>query len=117
MVPWKMTKNPDMAGEDSNPNVDVISDTTPQATCTIKTWTQVFEILECEIINYPEDSAEEEDYTYTTKVICIVQLELHKIAAQSRLMPYNDMISWDLDHVNIQTRSIVNHQKVNVLSF
>jgi hypothetical protein len=34
-----------------------------------------------------------------------------------RLVPYNDMIIWALEHVDIQTRSIVNHQKVPVGSF
>jgi hypothetical protein len=32
-------------------------------------------------------------------------------------MPYNDMISWALEHVDIQTRSIINHQQVVVGSF
>jgi hypothetical protein len=32
-------------------------------------------------------------------------------------MPYNNMISWALEHVDIQTKSIVNHQKVSVGSF
>jgi hypothetical protein len=117
MAPWKMMKNPDAVGEDSNPNADVLSDTTPRATDTVKTWTQVFEILEREIINCPEDSAEEEDDTYTTKLRHIAQSELHKIVARPRLMPYNDMISWALEHVDVQTRSIINHQKVVVGSF
>jgi hypothetical protein len=77
----------------------------------------VFEILEREIINCPEDSAEEENDTYTTKIRHIAQSELHKIAAWPRLTPYNDMISWALEHVDIQTRSIINHQKVIVISF
>jgi hypothetical protein len=53
----------------------------------------VFKVLECEIINCPEDSAEEEDDTYAAKLRHITQLELHKIEAQLRLMPYNNMIS------------------------
>jgi hypothetical protein len=117
MAPWKMMKNPDAAGEDSNPNTDILSDTTPRAMDTVKSWTQVFEVLEQEIINCPEDSAEEEDDTYAAKLRHIAQSELHKIAARPRLMPYNDMISWALEHVDIQTRSIVNHQKVVVGSF
>jgi hypothetical protein len=68
MEPQKMMKNPDATSEDSNPNVDVLSNTTMRAMDTVKSWTQVFEVLEHEIINCPEDSAEEEDDTYATKL-------------------------------------------------
>jgi hypothetical protein len=68
MAPSKMMKKPDATGKDSNPNADILSDTTPQATNTVKTWTQVFEILEHEIINCSEDFAEEEDDYFTAKL-------------------------------------------------
>lgn len=110
-------KKPDAVGEDSNLNADILLDTMPRAINTVKTWTQVFEILEREIINCPEDFAEEEDDTYVAKIRHIAQSELHKVAAQPRLMPYNDMIRWALEHVDVQTRSIVNHQKVALGSF
>jgi hypothetical protein len=32
-------------------------------------------------------------------------------------MPYNDMIRWALENIDVQTRSIINHQKVLVGSF
>jgi hypothetical protein len=112
-----MEKNLDAAGEDSNPNADVLSDTTLQVTDTIKTWKQVFEILEREIINYPEDSTEEDDDSYAANIRHIAQSELHNIVARPRIMPYKDMISWALEHVDIQTRSIINHQQVVVGSF
>jgi hypothetical protein len=75
-----MMKNSDAPSEDSNPNADVLLETTPRAMDTVKSWMKVFEILEHEIINCPEESAEEEDDTYTAKLRCIAQLELHKIA-------------------------------------
>jgi hypothetical protein len=77
----------------------------------------VFKVLEKEIIKCPEDSAKEEDDTYEAKLRCIAQSKLKKIARRSRLMPYNDMISWALEHIDIQTQSIFNHQKVIVISF
>jgi hypothetical protein len=83
----------------------------------IKTWTQVFDVLEHEIINCPDDSVEEDDDSYTTKLRHVAQSELHKIVARPRIIPYNDMISWALEHVDIQTRSIINHQQVVVGSF
>jgi hypothetical protein len=107
-----MMKNPDAAGEGSNPNADVLSDTTPRAIDTVKSWTQVFEVLEHEIINCPEDSSDEVDDTHEAKLRYIAQSELHKIVAWLRLMSYNDMISWALENIDDQTRSITNHQKV-----
>jgi hypothetical protein len=96
---------------------DVLSDTTPRAIDSVKSWTQVFEILEHEVINCPEDSGDEVDDTHEAKLRYIAQSELHKIVARPRLMPYNDMISWALENVDVQTRSIFNSQKVVVGSF
>jgi hypothetical protein len=50
MAPRKMTKNIDAVGEGSNPNADILSDTTTRAIDTVKSWTQVFEILKHEVI-------------------------------------------------------------------
>jgi hypothetical protein len=114
MAPRKMMKKIDAAGEDSNPNVDVLSDTTPRAIEAIKYWTRVFEVLKQEIINYPEDSSDEEDDTYAAKLGHISQSKLHKIAARPRLMSYNDMIRWSLENINVQTRRIISHQNIAV---
>jgi hypothetical protein len=94
---------------DSNPNVDVLSDTTSRVIDAIKSWRQVSNILEHAIINFPDDSVEEEDESFSTKLKFVAQSELHKIVAWPKIIPYNDMISWDLEHVNIQTRSIIIH--------
>jgi hypothetical protein len=112
-----MEKNLDATSEDSNLNADILLDTTPRVTDTIKTWMQVFEILEHEIINCLEYSIEEDDDSYATNIRHITQSKLHKIVAWSRIIPYNDVISWALDHVDIQTRSIINHQQVVIGSF
>jgi hypothetical protein len=71
-------KNDDATGENSNPNADVLSNTTPRAMDNVKFWTQVFEVMEHEIINCLEDSAEEEEDTYMAKLKHIAQSELHK---------------------------------------
>jgi hypothetical protein len=42
---------------------------------------------------------------------------MHKITTRPSLLPYNDMIKWALDHVDIPTRTIFNSQKVTVGSF
>jgi hypothetical protein len=72
----------------------------------IKTWTQVFEVLEHEIINCPDDDS------FTAKIRHLAQSKMHKINARPIIIPYNDMINWLLEHVDIQTRSIINHQQV-----
>jgi hypothetical protein len=42
---------------------------------------------------------------------------MHKVATRPRILCYNDMIGWALDHVDIPTRTIFNCQKVFVGSF
>jgi hypothetical protein len=81
MAPWKMAK---AAGEGANPNADVLSDTSLRAIDTVKSWTQVFDILEHELINCPEDSDDEVNETHATKLRDIAQSELHKIATRDR---------------------------------
>jgi hypothetical protein len=77
----------------------------------------VIEVLKHEIINYPEVFVEEDDHSYTSKLRHITHLELYKIEARPRIMPYNDMISWALEHIDIHTKSIINHDQVVVGSF
>jgi hypothetical protein len=83
----------------------------------IKSLKQVYDILEHEIINYPDDSTEEDDESFSAKLILVAQSELHKVVARARIIPYNDMISWALEHVDIQTRSVIIHQKTSIDSF
>jgi hypothetical protein len=83
----------------------------------MKTWTQVFDILQYELINCPDDSDDEETETQATRYKYVAQSELHKIAMRPRLMPYNDMIGWVLENVDLSTRSICNSQRVAVGSF
>ena len=89
MVPRKMAK---VASESVNPITYVLSNTSLRAIDTVKTWTLVFDILQYEMIKFPEDSGDDVTKTHVTKLRDIAQLELHKIAAHLRLMPYNDMI-------------------------
>jgi len=103
--------------EDSNPNTDILSYTTSRITDAIKTWKQVYAILEHKFFLCPDDSTEEEDELFSTKLRLVAKSELHKVVARLRTMPYNDMISWALDHIDIQARSIFSHQKTFVGSF
>jgi hypothetical protein len=114
MVPRKMNKT---AGESMSPNTDVLSDTSPRSVDTVKTWTQVSNILQYELIKFLDDSGDEVTETQAMKLKYIAQSELHKIVVRPRLMPYNDMIGWVLENVDISTRSICNSHKVVVGSF
>jgi hypothetical protein len=50
MALWKMVKE---VGDISRQNIDILSDTSPRAMETIKTWMQICDILQYELRNYP----------------------------------------------------------------
>jgi hypothetical protein len=114
MPPRKETK---VTGESSSQNTDALSDTSPRSIETVKSWTQVFNILQYEMVNCSDDSSDNEKEDISTKYKIVAQSELHKIATRPRLFPYNDMVDWALDHVDIPTRTIFNSQKVAIGSF
>jgi hypothetical protein len=99
MAPRKMVKG---TGESSSQKTDGFSDTSPRSIDTIKSWTQVFNILQHELVNCPDDSGDEETETLATKYKIVAQSELHKIATRPSLLPYNDMIGWALENVDIR---------------
>jgi hypothetical protein len=70
----------------------------------------VIEVLKHEIINCPEVFVNEDGHSYTSKLRHITHLELQEIAARLRIMPYNDMIRWALEHIDIHTMRIINHE-------
>jgi len=73
--------------------------------------------LEHKIFLCPDDSTEEEDELFSTMLRLVAKSELHKVVARLRTIPYNAMISWALDHIDIQARSIFSLQKTFVGSF
>jgi hypothetical protein len=105
MAPRKMAK---AAGESTSQNTNVLSDTSPRVVDTMKTWMQVFDILQYEMINYLEESRYEVTETQAMNLKYIAQSELHKIAMWLRLMVYNDIIGWALENIDISTRHIHN---------
>jgi hypothetical protein len=109
MAPKKAPNKSEDTEEMRNPEGDIISDTTPHAIDSIKSWREIYELLDYEIKNSPADS---ENHLRN-----IAESELHKIAAHPRLMAYNDMINWVLEKVDISTRSILNDQAIVIGSF
>jgi hypothetical protein len=114
MAPRKIAKT---FGESSNPNKNVFLDSSLRTIDTAKTWMQVFDILQYKLINYPDDLGEEVTKTQATRYKNVAQSELHKIATQPRIMPYNDMIGWVMENIELSIRSIYNSKKVVVGSF
>ena len=53
MAPKKGPKKSEDTTKISSPEGDVISDTTPHAIDSIKSWRQIYENLECEIKKFP----------------------------------------------------------------
>jgi hypothetical protein len=109
MAPKKGSKKSEDTTEFSSPEGDVISDTTPHAIDSIKSWRQIYKNLDYEIKNSLNDS---ENHLWD-----IAKSELHKIATHPRLMAYNDMINWALEKVDIPTRIILNDQGAIIGSF
>jgi hypothetical protein len=68
-------------------------------------------------VKFSYDSSDNEKDDLATKYKIVIQEEMHKIAARSRLLPYYDMIRWALDHVDILTMTIINEQKVTIGTF
>ena len=114
MVPRKVSK---ASAEVSGQGSDNISDTSPWSIDCIRTWSYVSEVLQSQLVNYLDDSSDNDTDDMTTKYKIVVQAEMHKVAVRPRLLPYYDMIRWALDHVDIPTRTIINEQKVIVGTF
>ena len=117
MSPRKEGRKEDSFTKESNPNADILSNTVARLTYVIKSWKQVYDILEQKISLCFNDSTEEGDESFSTKLSQVAKSKLHRVAAWSKLMPYTDMISWALEHVDIPTRTIYSHQKTIAISF
>jgi hypothetical protein len=89
----------------------------PRSIDNVKSWPQVFNILQYELVNCPDDSSENEKEEISTKYKIVAQSEIQKIATRPKLLPYKKMIGWALDHVDIPTRTIFSSQKVTIGSF
>jgi hypothetical protein len=114
MAPRKASK---ASAEVSGQGSDNISDTSPRSVDSVRTWSYVSEVLQSQLVNYSDDSSDNETDDMTTKYKIVVQAEMHKVATRPRLLPYYDMIRWVLDHVDIPTRTIISEQGVTVGTF
>jgi hypothetical protein len=70
MAPWKVPKE---ASESSGQNIDAISDTSPRSINIVKTWMHVFNTIQYEVVNCPNDSSDNEKDNLSTKYNIIAQ--------------------------------------------
>jgi hypothetical protein len=79
MAPRKMPKS---TAESSGQGLDVVSDTSPWSINSINTWSYISNILQSELINYLDDSSNNEKDDLSTKYKIVAQAEMHKIAVR-----------------------------------
>jgi hypothetical protein len=107
MAPRKEAKaNVKVTGQGS----DNVSDTSPRSVDSVPNWSVVSDILQSELVDYSDDSDDNEKDDLNTKYKIVVQSRMHRVAARPRFLPYYDMIRWALDNVDIPTRTIMNGQ-------
>jgi hypothetical protein len=65
--------------ENSGQGSDTISYTSPPSIDSVRTWSYVSEVLQSELVNYSDDSNDNENNDSATKYKIVVQAEMHKI--------------------------------------
>jgi hypothetical protein len=119
------TQSPAMAlRKASKANVEVsgqgsenVVDTSPRSIDLVPNWSFISDILQAKLVDYSNDSNDNEKDDITTKYKIVIQSEMHRVVARPRLLPYYDMVQWALDHVDIPTRTTMNEQKVTIRTF
>ena len=105
MAPRKASK---ASVEVSRQGLDNVVDTSPQSIDLVSNWSFVSDVLQAELVDYSDDSSDNEKDDITTKYKIVIQSGMHKVASRPGLLPYYDMVRWELDHVDISTRTIMN---------
>jgi hypothetical protein len=114
MAPRKVSKaTVEVSGQGS----DNVSDTSPRSVDSVRTWSYISKVLQSELVDVSDDSSENEKYDLITKYKIVVQAQMHNVVARPHLLPYYDMVWWELDHVDIPTRTIVSEQRVTIGTF
>ena len=89
MAPRKATKvNVEVTGQGS----DNVSDTSPRSVDSVPNWSFVSDILQSKLVDYSDDSDNNEKDDLNTKYKIVVQSGMHRVAARPRLFPYYDMV-------------------------
>jgi hypothetical protein len=94
-----------------------VTNTSLQSIDSVPNWSFVLDVLQAELVDYSDDSSDNEKDDITTKYKIVIQSGMHRVASGPRLLPYYDMVRWALDHVDIPTKTIMNEQKVTIGTF
>jgi hypothetical protein len=91
MAPRKAAKaNVEVAGQGS----DNVSDTSPRSVDSVPDWSFVSGILQSELVDYSDDSDDNEKDDLNTKYKIVVQSGMHRVAARPRFLIYKLCISY-----------------------
>jgi hypothetical protein len=89
MAPRKASKaSVEVSGQGS----DNVADTSPRSVDSVPNWSFVSDVLQAELVDYSDDSSDNEKDDITTKYKIVIQSRMHKVAARPRLLPYYDMV-------------------------
>jgi hypothetical protein len=89
MAPRKESKDNIEVSRQASDNV---ANTSPQSVDSIPTWSFFSDVLQAELVDYSDDSNDNEKDDLTIKYKIVVQSRMHKVVARPRLLPYYDMV-------------------------
>jgi len=79
MAPRKASKaSVEVSGQGS----DNVVDTSPRSVDSVPNWSFVSDVLQAELVDYSDDSSDNEKDDITTKYKIIIQSRMHKVAAR-----------------------------------
>jgi hypothetical protein len=70
--------NADVSGQGS----DNVTDTSPRSIDSVPNWSFVSDVLQAELVDYSNDSSDNEKDDITTKYKIVIQSRMHKVAAR-----------------------------------
>jgi hypothetical protein len=89
MAPRKASKSTvEVSGQGS----DNVSDTSPRSVDSIPNWSFVSDVLQAKLVDYSDDSSDNEKDDITTKYKIVIQSEMQKVVVRPQLLPYYDMV-------------------------
>jgi uncharacterized protein (UPF0333 family) len=89
MAPRKASKaSVEVSGQGS----DNVVDTSPRSVDSVQNWSFVSDVLQAELVDYSNDSSDNEKDNITTKYKIVIKSGMHKVVARPRFLPYYDMV-------------------------
>ena len=80
--------NVEVSGQGS----DNVTDTSPRSIDSVPNWLFISNVLQEKLVDYSDDSDDNEKDDLTTKYKIVVQFGMHRVVAKPWLLPYYDMV-------------------------